>query len=60
MRDVDSNFVRRIESVWRNGPPVEREELIYGIARYVGKLAELSVSDRELCAMQTISAWRTQ
>jgi hypothetical protein len=52
MSDIDSNLVRRIESVWRDGPPAEREELIYGIARYVSKLGELSVSDVELRAMQ--------
>jgi len=53
MSDVDPNLVRRIESVWRDGPPAEREELIYGIVRYVSKLGELSVSDAELRAMGT-------
>jgi hypothetical protein len=52
MSDADPNLVRRIESVWRNGPPAERENLIYGIVRYVSKLGELSVSDVELRAMQ--------
>jgi hypothetical protein len=52
MNDLDPNLVRRVESVWRNGPPAEREELINGIARYVCKLGDLSVSDVELRAMQ--------
>jgi len=52
MGEPSPQLVQDIERIWRHGPPDAREALIYGIARYVSKVAELSISDTELRAMQ--------
>jgi hypothetical protein len=52
MCEPNPQLVEEIERIWRHGPPAARDNLICGIARYVSKLGELSVSDTELRAMQ--------
>jgi len=54
MSNDDLQLAQRLEFVWRHGPTAERDNLIYGITRYVSKLGDgLWVSDTELRAMQT-------
>jgi hypothetical protein len=52
MGDVDPQLVRELEAVWRHAPAIEKDNFIYGIARYVSKLASLAVSDTELRALR--------
>jgi hypothetical protein len=52
MGEPSFQLVKDIEHIWRHGPDAARDNLIYGIARYVSKLGQLSVSDTELRAMQ--------
>jgi hypothetical protein len=52
MSNVDPQLAKHIEDIWRHGPVGEGDNLICGIARYVGKLADLSVSDAGLRVMQ--------
>jgi hypothetical protein len=54
MSNSDPQLVQHLETVWRHGPTAERENLIYGITRYVSKLGDgLWVSDTELRALRT-------
>ena len=50
--DDPSELVTHLKHVWRVGPIQERENVVYGIARYVSKMADLSVSDAELTALR--------
>src|SRR5688500_17261512 len=52
MSDADPQLVRQLEALWRHGPAREKDNFIYGIARYVSKLASLAVSDTELRALR--------
>ena len=52
MNDPDPQLVRDLEDAWRRESSREREFIVKGIARYVGKVASLAVSDTELRALR--------
>ena len=53
MAEPNPKYVESLRHLWRRGNVDERQQLVSGIARYVSKLGELSVSDEELRALAT-------